>query len=420
MAINPRGSVRRMGHVEFPRDVAGELLERMTTTGTWGSMEEQKRLDAATAAQIQGNAELTRPLPSRDHLEAILDVVYVASLMEEEGRRIDFTLAYLGGDGARHLNHKVFPFKRPLPFDPKPLAKYALSTEPLTTSLAVWPSKGGDLRVWGLTHHGDHTFDVDLNFLPTYLSVRVLRTGTFAVHFDARLAMLFSRNHHHLFPKDSAKRIDLVDVLRDWVGLEVPVAVALQRVCRRMVALGHGGTILLTEKGVTPNALTMHDTLTMREGSLTLLKDVVAEDHKRGNGEGAAKESKREGTRVHEAYRLDEKHREALDFVAHLSAVDGAVVLDDELNVHGYGATISTEGDAPAGTAEDPKNLGTTDVMDLGRRGNRHRSAAYFCARQTGLALAFVASQDGDFSLFIRKKDGGVHVLGPYELGVGL
>jgi hypothetical protein len=69
---------------------------------------------------------------------------------------------------------------------------------------------------------------------------------------------------------------------------------------------------------------------------------------------------------------------------------------------------------------EDPKNLGTTKPLDLGRRGNRHRSAAYFCARQEGLALALVASQDGDFSLFLRKKDGGVHVIGPYDLGVGL
>jgi hypothetical protein len=409
-----------MGGVKFPRDVAAELLHNMATTGTWRSISEQERTDPSNAATNRALSKLVRPLPTGEQIEMVLDAVYVASLLEEEGRRVEFTLAYLSDEGARRQQHRTFPFKKPVPLVPSRLAKHALAAAPLTTSLGVWPGADGQLEVWGLTHHGNHTFDVDLTYLPAHLSVRVLRIGTFTLHFDSRLLLLFSRDHFHLFDPNLANRIDLVDILRDRVGLEVPVAVALRRVCLRMVALGHGGTILLTEKGVRPNALKMHDTLTMRDGAFTLLKDVVEEDRKRGTGEGVPREGAREGTAVHQQYAQDEKHREALDYVAQLTAVDGAVVLDDELNVLGFGVTIATAGTVPSVTAEDPRALGKTLPLDLERRGNRHRSAVHFCAQQMGLALAFVASQDGDFSLVMRKADGGVHVLGPYELGVGL
>jgi hypothetical protein len=409
-----------MSGVKFPRDVAAALLDNMATTGTWALIREQDQTDPTNAAANRALSDLVRPLPTREQIATILDAVYVASLLEEEGRRVDFTLAYLSEAGARRQQHGVFPFKTPLPLVPDRLAKYVLAAAPLTTSFCIWPGSDGQLAVWGLTHHGNHTFDVDLTHLPTHLSVRVVRTGTFTVHFDSRLLLLFSRDHFHLFDPNLAERIGLVDILRDRVGLAVPVAVALQRVCLRMVALGHGGTILLTQKGVTPNALKMHDTITMRDGGLTLLKDVVEQDRKRGTGEDAPKEPVREGTVVHQGYAQDEKHREALDFVAQLTAVDGAVVLDDELNVHGFGATIVTGATFPSVTAEQPAGLGKRAPLDLERRGNRHRSAVSFCAQQTGLALALVASQDGDFSVMTREADGSVHVLGPYELGVGL
>jgi hypothetical protein len=303
----------------------------------------------------------------------MLDAAYVASMMEEEGRRVGFTLAYLSQRGARQLGHRVFPFRTPLPLRPSHLAKYALAAAPLTTSFGVWPAKG-QLHVWGITHHGNHTFDIDLSFLPTYLSVRVVRTGTFTAHFDGRLLLLFSRDHVRLFDAD-ADQINLVDILRDRLRLDPNVAVALQRVGQRMVALGHGGTILVTKKGKARKGLKMHGALTGRAGGLTLLKEVVDVDRRRATGVDAPTEPVREGTAVHQRYTQDEKHREALDFVAQLTAVDGAVVLDEELSIYGFGATISTKRALPAVTTEHPAELGKKRKYDIERRGNRHRSA---------------------------------------------
>lgn len=109
--------------------------------------------------------------------------------------------------------------------------------------------------------------------------------------------------------------------------------------------------------------------------------------------------------------------------MALLTAVDGAVVLDDRLGLLGAGATIQTPHHAMPEEVvhEDPRRLGEEQrvpVAALG--GSRHRSAVSFCAQQESLALALVASQDGDLSFFARRKDGLVHALRPYELGVGL
>jgi hypothetical protein len=121
--------------------------------------------------------------------------------------------------------------------------------------------------------------------------------------------------------------------------------------------------------------------------------------------------------------KIEKEHAEALDFVARLTAVDGAVVLDQELGLLGAGATIQTpDASMPAEIVlEDPRSVGCerrVPTSSLG--GNRHRSAICFCAQQEGLALALVASQDGDLSFFARRPDGLVHALRPYELGVGI
>ena len=67
---------------------------------------------------------------------------------------------------------------------------------------------------------------------------------------------------------------------------------------------------------------------------------------------------------------------------------------------------------------------GATRPLDLSEiPGMRHRSAALFCARQQGQALAIVVSQDGAElrpTGGFAGKDGVVRRKGPYALGVGL
>ena len=189
-----------------------------------------------------------------------------------------------------------------------------------------------------------------------------------------------------------------------------------------MLGHGHGGTILIVDKDATHRGLVLHPALTPAAGPDRLLGDAMGLDERAMSGE------LRQGDEpvaqyVRRRMNIEKAHDEALDFVAHLTAVDGAVVLDNELGLLGAGATIQTPDSAMPEEVvlEDPRSLGDERRVALSSLGgNRHRSAVCFCAQQESLALALVASQDGDLSFFARRKDGLVHALRPYELGVGI
>jgi hypothetical protein len=87
--------------------------------------------------------------------------------------------------------------------------------------------------------------------------------------------------------------------------------------------------------------------------------------------------------------------------VAHLSALDGCVVLDRRMTVHGFGGTIET---AAAGSAlrtfvDSRTGAPLAEEELLARFGHRHRSAFLLC-KAVPNAIAFVISQDGDLPVF--------------------
>jgi hypothetical protein len=399
--------------IAFPRQLASELYRRMLS-GSWALVHEQEADPylAARASERRTESELFRPLPSVPALEELLDTAYVASLFEEEGRRVTCAFAYIEPAVAASLRYGRFCFTTPLPFTPASVAKLAPAAQPGRTELGVW-EEDGRLVIWGLIHHGDRTFAIDVERKPTYFSARILRPGTFTVHFDERLQLLFSRDHGQFFDGS----LDLLGTMRSRAAVEPWVATALCRLAQRMLAHGHGGTLLVVEKNARGVGLIDHHALTPKTRPNMHLADAVRLDEETT--------SSRSGAAVPQSMRrkIEKAHDEALDFVAQLTAVDGAVVLDTALGLLGAGATIQTPDAAMPHEVlvENPRALGHLEaalVSSLG--GNRHRSAVCFCAQQECAALALVASQDGDLSYLVRGLGGRVHVLRPYELGVGI
>jgi hypothetical protein len=409
---------KKTNSIRFPRDLAADLHKQLGS-GSWKMLHEQEA-NARTrsmAASNRRNFELARPLPSLPFVEQLLDVGYVASLFEEEGRRVGCEFGYLTPEGAASLRFGTFRFSTPVPLEPANLAKLAPLAQPGRTEFGVWP-EGDVLVAWGLFHHGDQRFAIDLEHKPSYFSIRILAPGSFTVHFDQRLHLLFRRDHGHLFTSE----LDLLAVFRDRAGIGPPVATALCRLAHRMLAHGHGGAILIVEKNAKPSGVVMHPTLTPKTAPDRLLVDAMMLDERASSG------SLREENEPIERYarrrlEIERAHDEALDFVASLTAVDGAVLLDNDLGLSGAGVTILTpDSSIPEEVViEDPRDPGVErrdKPSSIG--GNRHRSALCFCKQQEGLALAMVASQDGNLSLFARRPDGLVHAIRPYELGVGL
>jgi hypothetical protein len=87
--------------------------------------------------------------------------------------------------------------------------------------------------------------------------------------------------------------------------------------------------------------------------------------------------------------------------VAHLSALDGCVVLDRRMTVHGFGGTIETGAPGPALRTYVDSRTGAplAEEQLLARFGHRHRSAFLLC-KAVPNAIAFVISQDGDLPVF--------------------
>jgi hypothetical protein len=357
------------------------------------------------------------PIPREDALARILDVTYMTSLCSEEGRACLFTIAYLSPERAAELGHGTFSFASPLPFEPSSLRKLAPATDPVLACVAVWPEEDGALGIWGLLHHGDRTSAIDRELRRSFLQVRVLRPGAFTVCHGGTTVALFVTDHWHIFKS----RLDLIGMLRGPLT-DGRRARELVRLASRMLSFGHGGTILIVDREHSLSGLIAHRAFTHPSSPASLLKDAF-EGHERFN--------RKEEHRQHgesEAHFLSRQrdaeraHSDALDFVARLTAVDGALVLQDDLGIVGFGATIRMgAAEDPLVVLEDPRLPGSErEVLVSTIGGNRHRSAILFCTQQPGLALALVASQDGDLSLVGRKDDGRAHVIRPFELGEGL
>src|SRR5262245_5146545 len=87
--------------------------------------------------------------------------------------------------------------------------------------------------------------------------------------------------------------------------------------------------------------------------------------------------------------------------VGHLSALDGCVVLDRRMTVHGFGGSIETgaAGASPRTYADSRTHAPLAEKQLLARFGHRHRSAFLLC-KAVPNAIAFVISQDGDLPVF--------------------
>jgi hypothetical protein len=381
--------------VRYPRELAGHLLPAMTTRHANGSM----------------------PLPSEAALARILDVAYVTSQCNEEGRQCEFTLAYLSPVHAAALRQGTFSFASPVPFEPTHLRKLAPATDRALTCVAVWPGADGALGIWGLLHQGDRGASIDQDLRPTFLHVRVLRPGAFTVHHGGTAVALFVTDHWHIFESG----LDLVGMLRGPLS-DGRRAREFVRLASRMLSFGHGGTILIVDREHSVSGLIPHRAFTHPGSPAGLLSGAFEADERftrreerRGDGESEAHFLRRHRD-------AEQAHADALDFVARLTAVDGALVMQDDLGVVGFGATIQVgAAEDPPIVLEDPRLPGTEQEVPVSAiGGNRHRSAVLFCKQQEGLALALVASQDGDLSLVGRKDDGRAHVIRPFELGEGI
>ena len=365
--------------------------------------------------------------PSREHLAVLLDVAWEATQLEEEGRATVFALAFADPDYVA-LQYTRAQFHGRRPFDQNAIAKLAPAAHHEQTLIAVWPDDDGVLRIWGLLHVGDPTFAIDLVNPPSYLRIIGARPGALDVAVGNVPLVRYAHGVAHWYERDEK---DMTDALRPTAAIRSqdlrvgPGALAheFERLAERLVRAGHGGAILVYDSTARPHTLPAGVSIPL--GSLFTERDLTLQTafvgHERTIAGDTSKEDRRSAER---------RHRDALDYVARLANVDGAVLMYADLSVAGFGASIEIREDMLEGmivVETDPRNRADERPFDMSRVGQRHKSAIHYCAAQLNtseppgrargvyVAFAIVASQDGTLSLMAIRPP-GVLVLRPFVL----
>lgn len=340
------------------------------------------------------------PLPSLDELGRMIACSFWASLEREEGRSVAFALVF--GAGASPGEADLCLAEGGAELSSDEIVKLAPAVLTQHTGLRVQRSSDGRLMISGLT-----PLDGDALVLEAFAPGQL--------HFkmgNRTRALLRSGDVTFLADDHADNLLFLVNGVSEY-GVEVNaefvvVAQAFEGLLEAMMRHEHGGTLLWIPSDCEWEDGIKSIRFRCAEPYRALRRAVL--DVHRAVSRGRPIESR--GSRTDPARRLLTEHlrsiQDEIERVGQLTAVDGAVVIDDGLLVRGFGVMLRTE---------SPGAEVWTRVFELGRvrqpderlefretllrtlGGARHRSAAEFCLTHPR-CLAFVASQDGGLTIF--------------------
>jgi hypothetical protein len=325
----------------------------------------------------------TELVPDIADIEALIEVAFWTSLRREEGYVPTISLALVPPAAAPH----PVLFASRLPLSPAALAKVAPAVERPGIHLGV-SSENGTLSVWGCTRTLPPFCMVLEVSAPGLIVVKQHRGGE---HLKFANIAVLEADQVKIVDERASSLPDCPSLLTSLLGFDTPGSWSdsvnvLVQLAVSMRAHKRGGLMLVVpaqsdrwrESIISPIPYELDPPFSR-----------LAELTQQGGGER---------TRLWE----DALER-AVDAIAGLTAVDGATVITDQYDLLAFGAKISRRrGSAPVErtTVTEPIEGGTADVVhpsSLG--GTRHLSAAQFAHDQQD-AIALVASQDGQFTVF--------------------
>jgi hypothetical protein len=339
-------------------------------------------------ALLRGEEDLA-PLPDVETIEAVIDTAFWSSLRREEGYIPRISLAILSRQDAR----QSMLFERPLPLQAGALTRVAPAVERPGIHLGVWRDEG-ELCVWGATR-----------VIPVLcLVLEVLAPGLLVIkHHRGEESQKFVNvavlegDQIKLVEERPGNRLGPPPLVRSLLRFDEPEtgAQSLNTTLQLAVSMrehGRGGLLLVVPTGAE----------SWRESIVHPMSYAVSPAF----GVLACLNQKSpdfEDRRV-----WQDAMDSAIRSIAGLTAVDGAVVINDRFDVLGFGAKVGRRhgwerveevvlsepiiGAVPA--VVHPEQLG----------GTRHLAAAQFVHDQRD-AVALAASQDGRFTVFEWSDD---------------
>jgi hypothetical protein len=374
---------------------------------------------ARLARHLLAFADAARPLPSDADLARLVEVMFYASLYEDEARRVEFNVAWsLGAQDCA----AALVLTTPVVVSPNSLAKLAPATQQEATSIAV-RREGDQIVAWALLQR--HAV------AESPLTLRSLAPGVLRVDYRGVPRALYARGETSLLGgahdvKSPAKR--LTAAFSRWAADADPVvgidlrAAALTRIAARALDHGHGGMILVIPAEVgEPVGVHAHYDVGAGADALARRHTDVTQGVAVGDRLARLRESRLRAVdgRVNVRDEVQIEFAEAIEVVARLTAIDNAVLIDTDLKLRGFGVQVMVAEAAATPFAHVNPYSGEVHVDTLSTfKGTRHPAGVIFCMRQPTEAAAIIASQDGRLSL-ATKDVRGVEVLGSYERAFG-
>jgi len=354
-----------------------------------GSYRPARSVAATVEGHFRRHSRDGTPVPDAGTVERIVDAAFWASLRREEGRGPKISLAYLPATAAG----PSLVLERRLPLEPATLTRLAPAAERPGIHLGVWVD-GDQPYVWGATRT-----------LPPFCFVlEVVEAGLLVIKHRrndpaegggkfANVAVL-EGDDVKIIDSEGALTFPCPEFVESLLAFDAPAGhgeSVLLQLALSMRAHHHGGSLLVVPHGsgewkesiLWP---VMYAVSPPFAALTELLRSVPEDKSPAGSTPG---------------------FRAAIEAIGGLTAVDGATVLSDEWEVLAFGAKIGRRaGSVPVErvTLIEPivgRHPVAVHPAELG--GTRHLSAVQFVHEQHD-ALALVASQDGQFTVFSWSK----------------
>lgn len=389
-------------------------------------------------------------LPDRDVFQKIIDVVYHASFLTEERRRIWFRVVYISKklikkNDKKSRDIRIIEFVNPRPFDISELAKLAPAADPTQVLIGVYGTDSGKLEIWGLIEAGTSWWEFQrhetsgaspppnaftlsskkpgqINLSRSGYLILILDQGrivepSWRVFYQGPVADFLERGTQKLY-QEVCKRLKTKCYDPEGLDDDYPKRAyifLLQRILNRIRERFHGGALIMMPDTIDANDTRLKDRIVIKypccynDAWESLVNELVKHRsyydlHFKLWDKKQIKQDKYQQSTIEQSEyeEAEEMVKRAAGFLSSLAAVDGAVVITDKLRLLGFGAEIV----ASSPSLSKVKMIiqfrkDTGEFRDIEFFGTRHRSAFRFCSSFED-SVAFIVSQDGDIKVAKR------------------
>lgn len=395
--------------------------------------------------------------PRLEVLVTLFETMYYASLKTEESAPISFHLVYLDPNDdtepdppgrPTNDNWMFIQLAQPIPVTMPNLIKIANASDPRTSSFAIYHDRHEHLFVWGFVDQGNSYNDY-VNYesetgsaRPGLFQASIIGVGHLVAYIEMKKIAELNVNVLVTSTSDVLRRGPVLQALMPGINAyldAVRQAVSeekyedssrweamltsswLETLCRlllRVQRFHHGGAILITPEnsslGLNIKYELPYDRLRSALENQGSLRTELAYASNQIWERYIDKDANEIPVDLYldesiSRRNLEENRREiegTIWFLSLLTRVDGLVLLNQNLDLQGFGVEIVSSDEPPsismAGNPTATKNK--LRSINYNHYGTRHRSMMRYCAQVTG-SVGFVVSQDGDVRAMTQVQD---------------